>query len=243
MEGDIFVSLKWVLFDLDGTLLPMDNDYFAESYMKLLAAKLAPYGYEPREFIATVWEGVAAMVKNDGTRSNEQAFFECFSAHYGAERAERDLPVMLDFYANEFSQAKAFCGYNAAAAETVKLVKERGFRTALATNPLFPRVATLMRIGWAGVKSEEFELITTYENTSLCKPNPEYYRDVARRIGAECSECLMVGNDAREDAQAAEAAGMEVLLLTDCLINRDKADISRWPHGDFATLKEYILKL
>lgn len=237
------MSIKWVLFDLDGTLLPMDNDYFAKSYMKLLAAKLMPYGYEPHEFIKAVWDGVAAMVKNDGTRSNERAFMDSFAEKYGAERAERDLPVMLDFYANEFSQAKAFCGYNEAAAETIGLLKERGLRTALATNPLFPRVATLARIGWAGLKPADFELITTYEDTHWCKPNPEYYREVARNIGAECSECLMVGNDAREDAMTAEAAGMSAFLLTDCLINRDNVDISRWPHGDFAALQEYIAKL
>ena len=36
-----------VLFDLDGTLLPMDQDAFTRGYFKFLAAKLAPHGYEP----------------------------------------------------------------------------------------------------------------------------------------------------------------------------------------------------
>lgn len=33
---------------------------------------------------------------------------------------------------------------------------------------------------------------------------------------------------------------MRVFLLTDTLINRDGADISQYPHGDFAGLKSYI---
>lgn len=36
------MKLTTVLFDLDGTLLPMDNDEFTKGYFKLLAAKLAP---------------------------------------------------------------------------------------------------------------------------------------------------------------------------------------------------------
>ena len=40
-------KLTTILFDLDGTLLPMDNDAFTRGYFKLLAARLAPLGYEP----------------------------------------------------------------------------------------------------------------------------------------------------------------------------------------------------
>lgn len=44
-----------VLFDLDGTLLPMDQDAFTKAYFQCLAAKLAPYGYEPAKLIDSVW--------------------------------------------------------------------------------------------------------------------------------------------------------------------------------------------
>lgn len=39
--------IKVALFDLDGTLLPMDQDAFTRGYFNLLAKKLAPHGYEP----------------------------------------------------------------------------------------------------------------------------------------------------------------------------------------------------
>ena len=38
------MSITTVLFDLDGTLLPMDQDAFTKGYFKLLAKKLLPYG-------------------------------------------------------------------------------------------------------------------------------------------------------------------------------------------------------
>ena len=81
--------IKAILFDLDGTLLPMDQDEFTKGYFKLLAAKLAPYGYEPKTLIDTVWAGTAAMVKNTGAQTNEAAFWERFSRTYGAEKTER----------------------------------------------------------------------------------------------------------------------------------------------------------
>lgn len=60
------MKLTTILFDLDGTLLPMDNDEFTRGYFKLLAAKMAPLGYEPKRLVDAVWTGTAAMVKNDG---------------------------------------------------------------------------------------------------------------------------------------------------------------------------------
>ena len=49
----------------------------------------------------------------------------------------------------------------------------------------------------------------------------------------------MVGNDARED-MIAETIGMSVFLITDCLVNRENLDISRWPHGSFADLRAWL---
>ena len=72
------MEITTVFFDLDGTLLPMDPDLFTKNYLELLAAKLASCGYEPKLLIDTIWAGTAAMVKNDGSRRNEEVFWEKF---------------------------------------------------------------------------------------------------------------------------------------------------------------------
>lgn len=230
-----------VLFDLDGTLLPMDQEVFTKSYFRHLTAKLAPHGYDPKALVSGVWAGTEAMVRNDGSRSNEAAFWDRLAELLG-EGVRADEPLFADFYANEFQRARSDCGFTPRAAETVRAVRARGFRTALATNPIFPAIATESRIRWAGLEPEEFELRTTYENSSYCKPNPDYYRDIARRLGVREEECVMIGNDATEDLAARET-GMEVFLLTDCLINKHGRDIEKIPHGDFDALSEYLGKL
>ena len=235
------MSIKMVMFDLDGTLLPMDMDEFTRGYFKMLAAKAAPCGYELKSLVKAIWHGVAAMVKNDGHCKNEDAFWEDFVEIYG-EQAKNDKWIFDEFYANEFQDAKKFCGYNPKAAETVHWIKDRGLRITLATNPLFPTIATQTRIRWTGLEPEEFEFFTTYENIGWCKPNPDYYREVLRRAGLQGEECLMVGNDVGEDMVAAEL-GMKVFLLTDCLINKSGEDISRYPNGSFDELKNYVSRL
>ncbi len=232
------MAIRMVLFDLDGTLLPMDMDEFTGGYFRMLAKKAAPYGYAHESLVRAIWHGTAAMVRNNGSCSNEEVFWRDFASTYG-EEALKDKPLFNDFYANEFREASRFCGYDPMAAETVRWIRAQGLRIALATNPLFPTVATEIRIRWTGLEPEEFEFFTTYENIGYCKPNPDYYREVVRRTGLRPEECLMVGNDTGEDMIAA-TLGMKVFLLTDCLINKAGEDIGRYPHGGFAELKEHV---
>lgn len=235
------MSIEMILFDLDGTLLPMDQNAFMKDYFGRLAHKLAPRDYDPGELIDAIWAGTADMVKNDGTVLNETRFWNRFEAIFG-DRVKDDITLFDEFYREEFDKVQASCGYNPQAAQTVRASKEMGFRVALATNPLFPAMATESRTRWAGLDVGEFELYTTYENTGYCKPNPDYYRDVCQRLRIEPEKCLMVGNDVSED-MIAKTLGMKVFLLTDCLINKHEKDISCYPRGGFDELMAFVRAL
>ena len=181
------------------------------------------------------------MVRNDGSRTNEAAFWDKFASIYG-EKAKADEPLFVDFYANEFNQAQSICGHAPRAAEIVHSLQKRGYRVALATNPIFPRIATENRIRWAGLEPDDFALITTYENSTYCKPNSAYYCEILGKLGLKAEECLMVGNDVVEDG-AAQKLGIPVFFLTPCLINTQGKDISAIPHGGFDELAAYLDRL
>lgn len=231
------MAITTVLFDLDGTLLPMDQDEFTRGYFGLLVKKMAPYGYDAKALIDGVWAGTAAMVNNDGRRTNEEVFWDCFAKLFGAERLAH-RPLFDAFYANEFEGARAFCPVNPQAAAAVRELKGAGMRVALATNPIFPAVGTRTRVRWTGLEPEDFALCTTYENSHWCKPNLNYYREVLERLGVPAEACLMVGNDVGED-MAARELGMKVFLLTDCLIDREGKGVDAYPHGGFPQLMEF----
>ena len=235
------MAIKAVLFDLDGTLLPMDQDRFIKLYFGSLTEYMAAYGYDRDEFMAAMWHSVKSMMINDGSDTNEHVFWREFIKIYG-RRGAADKTRIDDFYTSAYAATKAACGYNPRSREIIDFVKSLGLRIALATNPVFPRIATETRIGWAGLSVDDFELITSYENSTYSKPSVEYYREVLSALGLSPEECVMIGNDTRDDL-AAEGAGIPVFLLTDCLINTTDVDISKHPHGDFDALCDYLKAL
>ena len=235
------MAVKIIFFDLDGTLLPMDQDVFIKEYFTLLATKLAPYGYEPNKFTKAIYGGVKAMQTNDGSCKNEDAFWNFFASVYG-EKSKEHENIFLHFYQNEFQQVAKSCGFKPQANEIIKLCKAKGLRVVLATNPLFPSVATESRMKWAGLDQQDFDYFTVYENSRYCKPNLEYYKDILSAINADPTECAMVGNDVTED-MVAKQLGMQVFLLTDDIINKNNEDISVYPNGDFDALKRWIEQL
>ena len=232
------MPIRYVLFDLDGTLLPMDQDLFIKTYFGGLAKKLAPLGYDAAELFQAIWKGTGAMIRNDGSVLNETRFWDVMREIYG-EKIQDAIPYFEEFYEKDFDGVRAVCGYNPKAAETVRSLKEQGYIVALATQPAFPAAATSRRIRWTGLEPSDFAVYTTFENSRYCKPKGEYYLDVARSIGADPRECLMVGNDISDDMPAADV-GMKVFLLTDCLIAKEGDDPSAYPNGSFDELMAYI---
>ncbi len=235
------MKIRAVFFDLDGTLLPMDQDLFIKEYLGGLIKTLTPRGYDPKGIADALWASTRAMMRNDGKISNEEMFWRSFGEILGDKIRDED-PLIQDFYRGDFQLIKSTCGYTPRAKEIVEQVKAAGLTVVLATSPLFPKVATDSRIRWAGLEPSDFAYVTTYENSSYCKPNPIYYTDLLSKMGLQPEEVLMVGNDIGDDMVAAEI-GMPVFLLTDCLINRKNRDISCFKSGDFDSMCEYIKEI
>ena len=231
--------IKTILFDLDGTLLPMDQDVFVKAYFKGMAKKVGPLGYEPKSLVENIWKGTYGMIQNDGSCTNEEVFWNVFSQSYG-NKVYEDKPVFDEFYHIEFQDVQSSCGYNEKVKEVIKQLKNN-YQLLLATNPIFPCIATYSRVRWAGLETTDFEYITTYENSHSCKPNLYYYQELVDKFNLNPEECLMVGNDVSEDMVASKL-GMKVFLITDCLINKDNVDINQYPHGNFDDLLEYVKK-
>ncbi len=228
-----------VLFDLDGTLLPMHTETFTKAYFKLLAEKAAPYGYEAKALVDAVSAGTQAMVQNDGTCPNDRRFWQTFAGRLG-EDVLALRPVFDQFYAQEFHAAKAATRPNPLARQVVQALRGRGYAVILATNPLFPAVGVATRLSWLGLTPGDFLHVTSYENSSFCKPNPAYFTQLLRDTGRQPGECLMVGNNVAEDIQAATRAGLSACLVTDCLENPAALDTTALPQGAFAAFAQSV---
>ncbi len=231
------MSYQAILFDMDGTLLPMDNDEFTRGYFGLLTRAVSCHGYTKETLIPAMWKGVEAMVKNDGSKTNEDRFWEVFSGIFGKE-AYNHIPTFDAFYRTDFHKAKAFTQPTELARRAVTAAREKTDKVVVATNPLFPACAIEARLSWVDLYEKDFDLITTYENSHFCKPNPKYYLEICQKLRLDPKKCLMVGNNTREDVWAAGAAGMDTYLVTDCLIA--EGDMPECKNGSLKELCEFL---
>ena len=233
--------LDTILFDLDGTLAPFAQDEFIRVYFKALVSRVTPMGYKPDDMIDALWQGVSAMTGNDGSRTNRQIFWESFTQKLGIQALALEN-ILNDFYAREFDSVRTVLRETADRGPLLRGLRERGYGLVLATNPIFPAVAVETRLDWVGLRPEDFDYVTTYENSRRSKPNPDYYRDILSHIGRQGENCLMAGNNPVDDAAALQA-GISVYLVTDYMENPDGVPIEDYPHGSFRELEAHLAAL
>ena len=231
--------IRAVLFDLDGTLLPMDEEYFKKIYFGEVYKKIAYLGYTLDELLKVIWYGTKAMVKNDGSQTNEELFWKSFIEVH-PDRLEENKENFVEFYNTIFPTLSYACGFQPLAKDFIKSLKDKGYEVIIASNPIFPIVATKARIRWAGCNPDDFKYITAYENSRFSKPNLKYYEEILEKTGYKPEEVIMVGNDVRED-MIINKLGIDSYLITDCLLNLDNEDINKYKHGTFKEIMDLVL--
>lgn len=229
---------KAILFDLDGTLLPMDTDQFVKDYIKVLAPIVAKY-IDPETFVKALWKGTHAMIADvDPAKTNEEIFEKAFLF---ASKADKDVvwPLFDHFYEHTFPQLSHLSQPTPLAKKVVEEAVDQGYRVAIATNPVFPKSAIEHRIKWAGINHIQFEVVTIYEECYFTKPHVQYYEAICQCLKLQPEECIMVGNDAQEDMSASQI-GMKTFLVKGNVIDRGEPS---YPIDDKGTLEELYDKI
>lgn len=229
-----------VMFDMDGTLIPFDQDEFIKLYFGGLCRKVAPLGYDPDNTVKAVWAGTKAMIKNDGSKLNSEVFWEVFNAMNEGLPDARHL--CDEFYTNEFRAVESVVQYKVDRKPLIQKLRDKGLKIVLATNPLFPADGMATRLSWVGLTPEDFDLVTHYDNSTYCKPFPGYFREVMGKLGVQPEECIMIGNSVQDD-MAAVNAGLRVFLVPEYLENPQGADCSALPQGTLEEAVEHVLTL
>jgi len=229
--------IKNYLFDLDGTLLPLDEEAFVRKYFGLLAEKFAMLNLDSEIMIKRLWLGTKAMIENTGKVTNEEVFWKVF--HPEENNREVLKKHLEDFYRTDFEKVIESTNPSIYAKEIIDMLKKKGKRVILATNPIFPSVATYKRLKWAGLEVEDFEYISTYENSYFAKPSMYYYESILIKNLLDPDETIMIGNDAVED-MVAQDLGIKTFLVVDCLNNKANVDITQFERGTLAELAEKI---
>lgn len=213
MEG-----LKGIFFDLDGTLLQVDMNRFIPAYVEGLAEVCADLA-EPRRFTDVVLQATSALLRSErGDCSNQQLFHSAIERHLAIstdlfnQRLQRYCSDQLPALAPLITPHRL-------APRILRGCFERGLKVVIATNPVFPRPLVEARLDWGAMGEFTFDLVTSYENSRFCKPNPGYFEDILQTLGLAPEHCLMVGNDTIHDLSARKA-GIATYLLDTWLVDR-----------------------
>lgn len=226
---------KAILFDLDETLLAMDQEQFERAYFLALAKLLVDFNIPLATSLPVLKQSVWAMIQNQGLITNEHVFWAEFESGLNLSKMTV-MPTIEKFYQQKFKELQPFTTCLPLSALIIQTLKSKGYRLILATNPLFPMTATYQRLAWANLNPTDFELITTYENSHYAKPNPAYFTEILTKQNLTATDCLMIGNSVEEDL-AALKVGIDCYLITNEL---DQSLASELKQLNLAELSELI---
>ncbi|HHW03734.1 MAG TPA: HAD family hydrolase [Thermoanaerobacterales bacterium] len=234
--------INTLLFDLDGTLLPVDTDEFVGSYLKLLSSKLMKW-IEPSDFVEKLMSSTYVMMHNlDPSKINKDVFWEDFSPKMPFNKKEELSPIFDEFYEKDFPTLSSIVKKSPVSAKILNTALKKGYDLVIATSPIFPESAIYERLRWIDALDFPYKLVTTYENMHFSKPHVEYYSEILERIQKKPEECMMIGNDVEED-MAAGLLGIKTYLVTDYLINRKNLEIKCDYTGSLSDLLDFVEKM
>ncbi len=203
--------LKAVAFDMDDTLLSINLSAFiavmAFDESRLLAdiARRNPLSAFAA-YTGAVLELNGNAVEDGDASTNRERFERSIERRLGVPLSD---PVVADVF--EYYEREVMPGKNDAviaarpkrgARAAIDAVLSRGLKIALLTNPCFSQACIECRMGWGGLSDVPFERVSTWDNSTRCKPSTTYYLEHLDAMGLEPQEVLMVGNDSRRDFPA-----------------------------------------
>lgn len=190
--------MRGAIFDLDGTLADTAGD--------LLAAANA--ALEPRGLPLLCPEEDRSYAGRGGRSMIHRSFAKAGRDPEGAtERAMTTAlyPELLAAYELRIAdQTTLFDG----ALGCMDALEAAGWRLGVCTNK--PERLALMLLERLGVL-HRFGVVLGADSLAVRKPDPEHFRETARRIGADPARSVMLG-DTKTDLDTARAAGAPVVL-------------------------------
>lgn len=191
LEGKVF-PVAAVMFDLDGTLMDTAEDLAAAANAMLAELGLPPRSLE--EVRLFLGRGMVSMVTRALGEDADEALIErgidSFRRHYAAVNG---------------THSRIYPGI----AEALDALSQRGIRLACVTNK--PTAFTETLLARKGI-ADYFQAVVCGDTLPVKKPDPGMLWHACWLLGVLPAQALMIG-DSANDALAARAAGIPVLLL------------------------------
>ncbi len=226
-----------LLLDLDDTLLNTNQDVFFPAYLQTLSISFAP-SLDPSLVGRALMAGTNAMFQSeDFSRTLREVFEDVFCPQVGMSREELDIHIK-EFYSKVFPTLQIHTSEKTETKPFIDWALKQGYRIVIATDPILPKAATWHRIRWAGLDPEQFDFISTFDNSHFTKTHSAYYAEMLGRIGWPEGPVLMVGNDMQRDILPARQLGLATFFVE--AETGSTSEPEAGPHGSLLDLRRYL---
>ena len=121
------ITKQNIFFDLDGTLLPMNEDEFLKAYLTSLSKyAYTNHGIDPKTLQETIWQGVKLMYQNDGNKTNEEVFWDNFHQRFNNLNIKEIATSFNHYYETDFKSTINACLTNPYLLPWIDKLKEEG---------------------------------------------------------------------------------------------------------------------
>ena len=216
--------IKAIIFDLDGTLIQTEI-LKANSYGKALE-QLSENSVQEKQVVESFKELVGLSRKEVAKKLIEQYGDNIVRDHIKSENkslSELLIERRLNIYHNMLSDPEILPKYSCKySIKLLKTVREKGFKTGLATMSNYEQVKKVLKI----IELEDhFDCIITRDDVNNAKPDPEIYLKMLEKLKVDKKEAIII-EDSVSGIKAALAAGIIVFAVTNSL-TEDKVNRSR----------------
>lgn len=217
------MNIKGIIFDMDGVLLDTEK-----LYVRFWCEGANFYGYKMKEYHALSIRSMARPFAIEKLKGYFGVDFDYYKVH------QKRIELMDKFIEENGIETKPY------AKETLRFLKENGYKTALATATGIEKTETYLR--QMGLY-EYLDEIVCASMVSKGKPEPDIYLKAAELLGLNSNECIAV-EDSPNGIKSASSAGCVTVMIPDLdLPNENTKKNTYKVLENLRELKEMLLKI
>lgn len=210
------LSLKAVLFDVDGTLADTEALGHRPAYNRAFRSLGLQFRWGPKLY--------RKLLKQPGGRERLKYYVQHYAPELGREADEAALNI--DAWVAKVHSLKShyFKRYmrhgrvplRPGIARIMREARRDGVRLAIVTNASLKTLRPVLKYSMGPELAAELEIIASGEEVQHKKPAPDLYQLAMRRLNVQPGECVAL-EDSQMGLEAATAAGIAAVVT----INRD----------------------
>lgn len=210
------MTLKAILFDVDGTLADTEALGHRPAYNRAFRALQLPFRWGPKLY--------RKLLKQPGGRERLKYYLQKYHPELGREAAEAQQNLDAWIAKVHTLKSQYFKRYmrrgrvplRPGIARIMREARAHDVRLAIVTNASLKTLKPVLRYSMGPELADEIEVIASGEEVQRKKPAPDLYQLAMQRLQLTPDDCIAL-EDSEMGLEAAAAAGLSAVVT----INRD----------------------